>query len=395
MSQAPWIVAHAKAREHYALARTLEESGLLALLMTDYWDRGRIPAMGPLRRLAGRRHDAIPNAKVATPLLAGQLIYDLRHGTQAGFDRWVASGERFGRWAVRRLEKMPAGAIGGVLGYNCSSLELFELARRRGWKTVHDQVDPGPLWYERRHAAWTAHPEMENEPEMPCAAFTERIDREWALADRIIVNSQHSLESLAAKGVSAEKIRVLPLAYRAKRAGVVREWRGDGPFTVLWAGNVTLVKGFAAFYDCARRLAGPKFRFVCAGGIYLKPEFVRQAAAHIEFLGHVPPMDMNGLYDRAHLLAFPTLSDGFGMVQLEAMSRGIPVVATPHCGKVVEDGVNGFIIPTGNGEALAGAIETAARDAATYSRLSEAALRTAAEKSGADLREKLLEIIRL
>lgn len=388
-----WIVAHAKAREHYALARALEESGRLGLLMTDYWDRGRIPSVGPLRRLAGRRHDGIPNDKVATPALPGQLIYDLVHGTAAGFNRWVAAGERFGAWAVRVLEKKAPPEVEGVLGYNCSSLELFELARRRGWKTVHDQVDPGPLWYERRHAAWCAHPEMENEPEMPSPAFAARIEREWSLADRIIVNSSHSRDSLAAKGVPEAKIKVLPLAYRPKRAGGLRTWRGDGPFTVLWAGNVTLVKGFAAFYACARRLAGPRFRFVCAGGLYLKPEFVRHASAYIEFLGHVPPMDMDALYERAQVLAFPTLSDGFGLVQLEAMSRGLPVVATPHCGEVVEEGVNGFRIPAENGDALAQALERLAGDPALYARLSAGASRTAEARAGADLRQNLLETL--
>ena len=41
----------------------------------------------------------------------------------------------------------------------------------------------------------------------------------------------------------------------------------------------------------------------------------------------------------------PTLADSFGLVHLEALACGVPVITTPHCGSVVRDGVEGFIVP--------------------------------------------------
>ena len=57
------------------------------------------------------------------------------------------------------------------------------------------------------------------------------------------------------------------------------------------------------------------------------------------------------------MFVLPTLSDGFAITQLEAMSHGLPVVATPCCGEVVADGIDGFVVPARNPDALAKAFQ--------------------------------------
>ncbi|NRB76768.1 MAG: glycosyltransferase family 4 protein, partial [Verrucomicrobiales bacterium] len=55
-----------------------------------------------------------------------------------------------------------------------------------------------------------------------------------------------------------------------------------------------------------------------------------------------------------------THSDGFAITQLEAMAHGLPVIATPCCGDVVEEGDNGWIIPVGSPDALTDLLQTIA-----------------------------------
>jgi glycosyltransferase involved in cell wall biosynthesis len=48
----------------------------------------------------------------------------------------------------------------------------------------------------------------------------------------------------------------------------------------------------------------------------------------------------DAFYERADLFLFPTLSDGFGLTNLEAQAWSLPIVASRFCGEVVRDGVN-------------------------------------------------------
>jgi glycosyltransferase involved in cell wall biosynthesis len=62
------------------------------------------------------------------------------------------------------------------------------------------------------------------------------------------------------------------------------------------------------------------------------------------------------LYQHSDVFVLPTLSDGFAITQLEAMAYGLPLIVTPNCGRVVEDGVTGFIVPPRDSATLADAI---------------------------------------
>ncbi len=60
--------------------------------------------------------------------------------------------------------------------------------------------------------------------------------------------------------------------------------------------------------------------------------------------GPVARNEIDRFYRQADVFLFPTLSDGFGLTQLEALAWGVPVIASPHCGAAVENGVNGIVL---------------------------------------------------
>jgi len=83
-----------------------------------------------------------------------------------------------------------------------------------------------------------------------------------------------------------------------------------------------------------------------------------------ELLGSVNREDVFQLFKKASLFVLPSYYEGLPMVILEALAMGLPVIATPVGGipEVIHDAKNGILIPPGNIEALANAIETLVTD---------------------------------
>jgi glycosyltransferase involved in cell wall biosynthesis len=67
-------------------------------------------------------------------------------------------------------------------------------------------------------------------------------------------------------------------------------------------------------------------------------------------------------YQWADVFVFPSLCEGSAMVTYEALAAGLPVITTPNAGSVVRDGVDGFIVPIRDAEAIAAKLDLLARD---------------------------------
>jgi glycosyltransferase involved in cell wall biosynthesis len=93
-----------------------------------------------------------------------------------------------------------------------------------------------------------------------------------------------------------------------------------------------------------------------------------------EFLGHVPFDRLAAEYRRADVFCLPSRQEGFGIVFLEAMAAGLPIVAARAAAvpEVVLDGVCGILVPPGNPEALAGALNRLLSSAVERHRMGEA-----------------------
>jgi glycosyltransferase involved in cell wall biosynthesis len=143
----------------------------------------------------------------------------------------------------------------------------------------------------------------------------------------------------------------------------------------------------------ARLLPAERLRFVIAGPIGISTQAVRSAPSNMSFIGPITRDRAAEVYRSADLFVFPTLSDGFGVTQLEAMAHGLPVIATRNCGEVVEDGVNGLVVPARDPEVLAKAIEELAFDDRRLGLMTAAALETARRFSVQVLSERLQVIL--
>lgn len=373
-----WYLSQLGRREHYGLAVALHQRRRLAAFCTDVWAPWAAELPAPVRptKWAQRYRAELAAAPVFAEPWANVLR--TRWDRRALYDRWSAQGERFGRFSAEVFRRRGLAEGSTVFGYTCGNLEQLRLARQVGARTLHVQVDPGPAWYATRAAAYAALPEAGPAPSVPSSAFLDRLREEMALADRLIVHSAHALRSLAAAGFDTSRGRVVPPAFTPSGPGRPRTLLPGRPLRILYVGYVNLAKGFHVLAQAVREL-GSDVALTVVGGLQLPPSYLRQVAPEVQFTGHVAQAEVARRMAEADVLVFPTLSDGFGLVQLEAMAQGLPVIATSACGEVVRDGVDGFVIPPGESAPLVERLRRLRREPDLYAAMSRAALVRATE----------------
>jgi phosphatidylinositol alpha-1,6-mannosyltransferase len=127
-----------------------------------------------------------------------------------------------------------------------------------------------------------------------------------------------------------------------------------------------------------------------AGDGDLRPELERWAAgrpwgSRIRFCGLVSEAEKERLLTASRCLALPSRGEGFGLVYLEAMAAGLPVITSDHGGQVdfLRDGENGYLVPPSDEAAIARAIGRLKADPETERRIRANNLRDA-EKHRSD-----------
>lgn len=92
---------------------------------------------------------------------------------------------------------------------------------------------------------------------------------------------------------------------------------------------------------------------------------------HVHFLSGLSTEELAACYSASEIFALPSAGEGFGIVYLEAMARGKPVIGGAHGGapEVIEDGVTGYLVPHGDAAQLATSIETLLADPALAQRM--------------------------
>jgi glycogen synthase len=163
----------------------------------------------------------------------------------------------------------------------------------------------------------------------------------------------------------------------------------DEEKVILYIGRLDREKGIdvllRAFAQVQDRI-GPA-KLVIAGKGALGDELRRMAggmgiAEKVFFAGYVSATVLPYLYRSAQMLVVPSLYEPFGIVALEGMVCGLPLVASATGGlkEIVQDGVSGLLTPPGDVDALAGNLEQVLNDDALASRMADVALRRAREQ---------------
>lgn len=363
------MCCHLGAREHYAVARALQQQGRLHQLITDAWvppgsSWSHLPGT-VARRLSERFHPDLAGAEVrafTTPLIAREALWRVRQAR--GWELSMARNQWFGRCAADALGVVPdaAGQETIVFAHSYSARDAFTYAKSRGWTTVMGQIDPGEEHFRAVRELATAWPEYGGPPPAPPRGYFEAWRTECDLADWIVVNSEWTHAALTRAGVPGDKLRHIPLAYEPEDVGPIpprqypQAFTADRPLRVLFVGHVAVAKGVPPLLEALAQLRELPVRLSVVGALAMDvPKRFRDHPA-IRWVGPVSRHEVMRHYRESDVLAFPSYSDGFGMAQIEAQAWRLPIVASRHCGRVVDDGVTGLLLPDVSAVAIAAAL---------------------------------------
>lgn len=375
------------ARLHYGAAAALARHGVLAALVTDATSESRdlrgvqallrIVVPDIYARLSGRVvPDEIDRSKLHSyirPSIEIRLA-ELLGASKAKSARWNyihgIGGHRLSNVAIRK------GFFGAKTLYvhPCVSTRAVAEAKQKGLTVMIEAIShPQNKWVEFEECA-----RFGIACDQSADLIQDNIDffRDEAVqADRILAASPFVRDGLVELGLPRSRIDIVRYGLDEHFASNLKP--DPKPGRVLFVGAVNLLKGLPYLAEAARILKRDEvYRFDVVGPIVavLKDHPVLSGPT---YHGQVPRSRVREYFRSADVFVFPTLSDGFGLVLLEAMSAGLPVVSTANCADLVEDGVNGFIVPVRDAAAIADKVQRIVRDRDLRERMSFAARTTA------------------
>ncbi len=195
--------------------------------------------------------------------------------------------------------------------------------------------------------------------EKPSKWIIAREEREYSLADNIVVLSSFAYQSFINEGVPKEKLRLLPLGARIEHfrpSSEVIEIRtrrilSGEPLRVLYVGTLSYQKGLWDMMSIFRRLGTAKFQFRLVGP--QAPETkqsLREVQALAELVSKTPQAKLPQHYQWGDLFIFPTIQDGFAVVLAQAKAACLPILTTTNCAgpDLISEGETGWILPIRN-----------------------------------------------
>lgn len=238
-----------------------------------------------------------------------------------------------------------------------SSVGLYSArrAKRRGAVVICDQNSPYPA-YQRKLI------EMEYEKlgltlTQSESLLDSKLEATYELADYIIVPSGFAKRSFVEEGYDPERIFVVPYGTDIQPEGSTLPDDG-GVFRIICAAQIVPRKGIHYLVQAFEELGLPSAELVLVGSVKDEMRSIVEGwmsrNPRIMAIGSVPLVQLNEHYGRSSVFVLPSVSEGSALVMYGVMGAGLPVVVSENTGSgaLVREGVEGFVVPIRDVEAL-------------------------------------------
>ncbi|MCG2686144.1 glycosyltransferase family 4 protein [Candidatus Parcubacteria bacterium] len=276
--------------------------------------------------------------------------------------------------------------------WNGHGLKCLQKAKKQGAVTVVERASSHINTYEKllveEYRKWGVTTPVVS------PAVKKRLLEEYELADYITVPSEFAYQSMVANGVPKKKLKLLQFGTDLQKFQPNPKKRDNKTFDVLFVGQVGFRKGVLYLLQAwqkmhASNLQGSKLHIL--GGIEsvaeeaLKPY---RSDKSINFVGYTDPLPY---YQKADVFVFPSIEEGSALVTYEAMACGLPQITTFESGSLVEDGKQGFIVPSADVAALVEKLQELYENPKLREKMSKSALAKVRDYSWDDYGDRLVE----
>lgn len=376
------LIAHPTRQHSQRLAAALESAGLLH----SYWTL--LPDRRALSWFAARLDSLLPSAvsrhsleflsrdKVHAfpgPLLFQKLASRLSSVALRQLGEWVA-WVVFDRWVAARLPRLRPRV---VVGYEMCCLDIFRAAKESGITCV---LDAAAFHYAMQDRI--LHEDRNGASTWAGKQLRLRKWNEIELADRIICVSELARQSYIDAGIEPARIVVNPVGCDvAKFAALHGLAARSGPPKFIFVGIPAYHKGFDLLVGSYKRLLAdyPDAELHVVGDAAM----ARKVASSLRIKIHdkMSHDQLSRLLAVMDCLVLPSRLESFGMVVVEALAAGAPVIVSDHAGasKAIRENENGWVVSAGNETALLERLRACCRDIDRVRMMSSACTRSASE----------------
>ena len=223
---------------------------------------------------------------------------------------------------------------------------------------------------------------------LPLTGFPPReVERrlaEYELADAILCPSEFVLRSFLAQGIPSSRLLKVPYGFD-QIAVSARHERPSDVFRVLYVGQVSVRKGLRYLLAAFAKLRHPRKELWVVGPL-TKETGIDDISIpeQTQFLGPLKGESLAAAYQSASVFVLPSLEEGLGLVMGEALSFGLPILASDHSGAhdLFTDEVEGFYCPIRDVAFLTQKLQLLADDPARLAAMSAAAFTRSAALGG-------------
>lgn len=359
------LLAHPGTQYSYQLARQLVRHKHLYQFWTgfglarDSWYTHVLQTCLPLslrKKIANRIIDGVPSQRLRTiPWLEWQALRQFRQG---GLSEIVL--HRRNQIFQEQIEAKSIQQSRVIIGFDTSSWILAERASQANKIFILDQSTTHPLAKATvLQEVSQRFPQWQEDLQSRAVNILNCEQQEYALADKIVVASSYTKKTFLEQGIAQDKIIINPYGVDLQKFCPSKYTNRERPLRFLFLGGVNARKGIPLLLQSWQSLQLMNAELWLVGPVKPSIRYLIPDLPGLKVMGKYPHENLPALLQQCDVLVFPSYFEGFALVLLEALASGLPIITTEATAgpDLISNGKEGFLIQSGDLEALCGAMQ--------------------------------------